>query len=96
MGDFLTAEDDGELERRVHKERRKRITEKFSKQLMWEVESINAKIAAGISVGDESNAVLAKVKDIQDAATEIIKKITNGKTDRKNFHPHKENDWPSE
>ena len=52
MGDFLTAEDDGELERRVHKERRKRITEKFSKQLMWEVESINAKIAAGISVGD--------------------------------------------
>ena len=29
MGDFLTAEDDGELERRVHKERRKRITEKF-------------------------------------------------------------------
>tara|TARA_Y100000401_G_C8164367_1_gene145910 strand:+ start:250 stop:540 length:291 start_codon:yes stop_codon:yes gene_type:complete len=96
MGDFLTAEDDGELERRVHKERRKRITEKFSKQFMWEVESINAKIAAGISVGDESNAVLAKVKDIQDAATEVIKKIPSGKTDRKNFHPHKENDWPSE
>lgn len=71
MGDFLTAEDDGELERRVHKERRKRITEKFSKQFMWEVESINAKIAAGISVGDESNAVLAKVKDIQDASLVI-------------------------
>ena len=48
MNDFLTVRDAGELERRVHKERRRRTQLKLGRQLMLEHEAILAKKNAGI------------------------------------------------
>ena len=95
MADLLTSRDAGELERRVEKERRKRIEAKFGRALMVEVEAINAKVDAGIELGSESNAVLAKVKDIQDAAVAILSRVPSDADAREAFHPQKQSDWPS-
>ena len=95
MNDFLTVRDAGELERRVHKERRRRTQLKLGRQLMLEHEAILAKKNAGITLSSESVAPLALAEDITAAATAILSRVPSDADAREAFLPHKQNDWPS-